>query len=69
MTKKWTMPIRNFGKVHGEISIMYEGCIKLYSMPCASSLYLDSARHRQGASIQSLDYTDPIEMYTKDAGH
>lgn len=24
-TKKWTMPIRNWGKVYGEMSIMYEG--------------------------------------------
>ena len=24
-TKKWTMPIRNFGQVYGELSIMYEG--------------------------------------------
>ena len=25
--KKWTMPIRNWGKVYGELSIMYEGRI------------------------------------------
>jgi putative transposase len=24
-TKKWTMPIRNWGKVRGELSIMYAG--------------------------------------------
>ena len=24
-TKKWTMSIRNWGKVYGELSIMYEG--------------------------------------------
>ncbi len=24
-TKKWTMPIRNWGKVYGELSVMYEG--------------------------------------------
>ena len=24
-TKKWTMPIRNWGKVYGELQIMYEG--------------------------------------------
>jgi len=24
-TKKWTMPIRNWGKAYGELSIMYEG--------------------------------------------
>ncbi len=24
-TKKWTMPIRNCGKVYGELQIMYEG--------------------------------------------
>ncbi len=24
-TKKWTMPIRNWGKVYGELGIMYEG--------------------------------------------
>ena len=24
-TKKWTMPIRNWGKVYGELSIMYDG--------------------------------------------
>ena len=24
-TKKWTMPLRNWGKVYGEFSIMYEG--------------------------------------------
>lgn len=24
-TKKWTMPIRNCGRVYGELSIMYEG--------------------------------------------
>ena len=24
-TKKWTMPIRNWGKVYGEMAIMYEG--------------------------------------------
>ena len=23
-TKKWTMPVRNWGKVYGELSIMYE---------------------------------------------
>lgn len=26
-TKKWTMPIRNWGRVYGELSIMYEGRI------------------------------------------
>lgn len=26
-TKKWSMPIRNWGKVYGELSIMYEGRI------------------------------------------
>ena len=25
VTKKWTMPIRNWGKVYGELAIMYEG--------------------------------------------
>lgn len=25
VTKKWTMPVRNWGKVYGELSIMYEG--------------------------------------------
>ncbi|WP_420834613.1 IS256 family transposase [Acetivibrio clariflavus] len=25
VTKKWTLPIRNWGKVYGELSIMYEG--------------------------------------------
>ena len=24
-TKKWTMPVRNWGKVYGELTIMYEG--------------------------------------------
>ena len=24
-TKKWTMPLRNWGKVYGELAIMYEG--------------------------------------------
>ena len=24
-TKKWIMPLRNWGKVYGELSIMYEG--------------------------------------------
>ncbi|MBS6171297.1 MAG: IS256 family transposase, partial [Clostridiales bacterium] len=24
-TKKWTMSIRNWGRVYGELSIMYEG--------------------------------------------
>lgn len=24
-TKKWTMPVRNWGKVYGELSIMYDG--------------------------------------------
>jgi transposase-like protein len=24
-TKKWTMPMRNWGHVYGELSIMYEG--------------------------------------------
>ncbi|WP_278244540.1 transposase [Ruminiclostridium josui] len=24
-TKKWTMALRNWGKVYGELSIMYEG--------------------------------------------
>lgn len=24
-TKKWTMPLRNWGKIYGELSIMYEG--------------------------------------------
>ncbi|MSS14377.1 IS256 family transposase, partial [Lachnospiraceae bacterium Oil+RF-744-WCA-WT-11] len=23
-TKKWTMPIRNWGQVYGELSVMYE---------------------------------------------
>ena len=26
-TKKWTMPLRNWGQVYGELSIMYEGCL------------------------------------------
>lgn len=26
-TKKWTMPLRNWGQVYGELSIMYEGRI------------------------------------------
>jgi transposase-like protein len=25
LTKKWTMPLRNWGKVYGELSIMYDG--------------------------------------------
>ncbi len=24
-TKKWTMPVRNWGQVYGELAIMYEG--------------------------------------------
>lgn len=24
-TKKWTLPLRNWGHVYGELSIMYEG--------------------------------------------
>ena len=24
-TKKWTMPLRNWGRVYGELSIMYNG--------------------------------------------
>ena len=24
-TKKWTMPIHNWGKVYGELAIMYDG--------------------------------------------
>jgi transposase-like protein len=24
-TKKWTMPVRNWGKIYGELSVMYEG--------------------------------------------
>ncbi len=24
-TKKWTIPLRNWGKVYGELSVMYEG--------------------------------------------
>ena len=24
-TKKWTMPLRNWGKIYGELSIMFEG--------------------------------------------
>ncbi|KEZ84800.1 hypothetical protein IO99_18525 [Clostridium sulfidigenes] len=24
-TKKWSLPLRNWGKVYGELSIMYEG--------------------------------------------
>ena len=24
-TKKWTLPIRNWGRVYGELSIMYDG--------------------------------------------
>ena len=24
-TKKWTMPIRNWGRVYGELAIMYDG--------------------------------------------
>ena len=27
-TKKWSQPLRNWGKVHGEFSIMYEGRFK-----------------------------------------
>lgn len=27
-TKKWTMPLRNWGRVYGELSIMYEGRLK-----------------------------------------
>ena len=27
-TKKWTMPLRNWGKVYGELSIMFEGRLK-----------------------------------------
>ena len=26
-TKKWTMPIRNWGRIYGELAIMYEGRI------------------------------------------
>ena len=26
-TKKWTMPLRNWGKVYGELSIMYPGSL------------------------------------------
>ena len=25
LTKKWTMPLRGWGKVYGELSIMYDG--------------------------------------------
>lgn len=25
VVKKWSLPIRNWGKVYGELSIMYEG--------------------------------------------
>jgi transposase-like protein len=28
-TKKWTMPIRNWGQVYGELSIMYKGLLPL----------------------------------------
>ena len=24
-TKKWTMPVQNWGKVYGELAIMYDG--------------------------------------------
>jgi transposase-like protein len=27
-TKKWTLPLRNWGRVYGELSIMYEGGLK-----------------------------------------
>lgn len=27
-TKKWTMPLRNWGKIYGELSIMFEGRLK-----------------------------------------
>ena len=27
-TKKWSMPLRNWGKVYGELSIMYDGRLK-----------------------------------------
>ena len=27
-TKKWTMPIRNWGQVYGELSLMYEGRLR-----------------------------------------
>jgi transposase-like protein len=27
-TKKWTLPLRNWGRVYGELSIMYEGRLK-----------------------------------------
>lgn len=30
--KKWTMPIRNWGKVYGELSIMYEGRLPEYTL-------------------------------------
>ena len=25
VTKKWSMPLKNWGKIYGELSIMYEG--------------------------------------------
>lgn len=27
-TKKWSLPLRNWGRVYGELSIMYEGRLK-----------------------------------------
>ncbi len=33
-TKKWTMPIRNWGQVYGELSIMYEGRDYQNRVPC-----------------------------------
>ena len=29
-TKKWSMPIRNWGKIYGELAIMYENRIPEY---------------------------------------
>ena len=29
VTKKWSMPLRNWGKVYGELSIMFEGRLSL----------------------------------------
>ena len=33
-TKKWTMPLRNWGKVYGELSIMYDGRFFSTNPPC-----------------------------------
>ena len=44
-TKKWTMSIRNWGRVYGELSIMYEGRVILDSVSSSITLIVVDRHH------------------------